>query len=140
MLSKSEIEFLLGSKQVSPNYARYLKYSIKKKLEQLKQTLKILAENEYTKTWLLETVREITNNVRESSNTPHKNNLNLNLNNQNPSLKHQNNQKSSLFSQNKENLGVVGGEAPYVMRPPGFEPGLEAWQAPVLDQAGPRPR
>ncbi len=106
MLSKSEIEFLFGSKQVSPNYARYLKHSIKKKLEQLKQTLKILAENEYTKTWLLETVREITNNVRESSNTPHKNNLNLNLNNQNPSLKHQNNHNSSLNLKNRQGLGL----------------------------------
>lgn len=26
------------------------------------------------------------------------------------------------------------------MRPPGFEPGLGAWGAPVLDQARPRPQ
>lgn len=122
MLSKSETEFLLGSKQVSPNYARYLKHSIKKKLEQLKQTLKILAENQYTKTWLLETVREITNNVRESSNTFYENTLNQNINSQNLSPKHQNNQKSGLLPQEEEGKIVRNHRCLTLMLRAGFEP------------------
>ncbi len=122
MLSKSETEFLLGSKRVSPNYARYLKHSIKKKLEQLKHTLKILAENQYTKTWLLETVREITNNVRESSNTFYENTLNQNINSQNLSPKHQNNQKLGLFSQKEEGKIVRNRRCLTLMLRAGFEP------------------
>ena len=68
MLSRSEMEFLLGIKQVNPNYARKLKYSIKIKLENLKQTLQVLAQNEYTRKWLLETVTEISNTITKTSN------------------------------------------------------------------------
>ena len=113
MLSKSEIEFLTGSKQVNPNYARKLKHSIKTKLENLKQTLHVLAQNELTREWLLEAITEISNTITKSSNTPNKNTSNLNLNSQNPSLKHENSQSLSLSSQNKENLGIIRGETPY---------------------------
>ena len=49
MLSRPEIEFLLGFKQVSLNYARKLKHSIKAKLENLKQTLHVLVQDKLTR-------------------------------------------------------------------------------------------
>jgi len=62
LFSKAEIEYLKGTKTVDNGYARYLRHSIKRKLNQFeKNILPILLENENTKTWLLETVREIPN-------------------------------------------------------------------------------
>ena len=70
MFSKSETEFLKGSKNVNDGYARYLRHSIKRKLEQFrKEAFPIMLGNSYTRTWMLEAVREIANTVRENPNT-----------------------------------------------------------------------
>jgi len=69
MFSKNEIEYLQGKKQASEGYKRYLRYSINKKLQHFSnQTLPLILENEATRNWFIQLVRENTNAVRENPN------------------------------------------------------------------------
>jgi hypothetical protein len=71
MLSKAELEFLDGNKQVTPQYARYLRHIIVKKLHRFEQTIPILIKNQQTREWLnrlCSTVRENPNAVSQNPN------------------------------------------------------------------------
>jgi uncharacterized protein (DUF2344 family) len=69
MLSKSEIEYLKGLKNVSKGYDRYQRHSINKKLRKFEQQiLPTILNNENTKTLFIELVRRNTNSVRENTN------------------------------------------------------------------------
>ncbi len=79
MFSRAEIEFLKGEKECNPNYARFLRHSIAKKLRHLeREVLPILLANENTRAWIMEAVRKFPNVVGENSNTEQiENTLNL---------------------------------------------------------------
>ena len=79
LLSKTELEYLEGRKQVTNNYARYLKHTISKKLERFEQTIPTLITNQETRAWLIKlcnTVREYPNTVSQNPNT--QNNISVN--------------------------------------------------------------
>ena len=79
MLSKAETEFLEGSKQVSKNYARYLRHTIAKKLSSFEHTIPTLIRNPATQSWLnriCNTVRDYPNTISENPNAT--NNLSVN--------------------------------------------------------------
>ncbi len=85
MLSKTEIKYLKGIKQVDNNYERVLTHRILSKLHQFEKTIPLLLNNEKTKTWLHRIITEYCNDITDSRNN------------------HQNGKKpnSSLFSENK---------------------------------------
>ena len=69
VLSKSEIEYLKGLKNVSKGYERYLRHSINKKLSKFEeQILPTILNNETTRSWFINLVRRNTNAVRENTN------------------------------------------------------------------------
>ena len=71
MLSRAELDFLDGSKQVSKGYSRYLKHTIAKKLHRFEQTIPTLITNQETREWLdrlCNTVRQYPNTVSQNPN------------------------------------------------------------------------
>ena len=60
MLSKTEIKFLKEPEAFNPGYARILRFRIKRKINRLKETLKLLMESEFS--------NEITSIITENCN------------------------------------------------------------------------
>ncbi|MCD6464898.1 hypothetical protein J7L27_00825 [Candidatus Bathyarchaeota archaeon] len=48
MLSKTEIKFLKEPEAFNPEYARILRFRIKRKISKLKETLSLLLESEFS--------------------------------------------------------------------------------------------
>ena len=99
MLSKGEMEFLKGIKQITPEYARFLKHSINKKLQELEAEIPILSSHELTKERLMNIVSVFPNGVRENSNSVRE-----------------------FSNRNLPNSGFESLNSIYVAGPTGFEP------------------